>query len=476
VQTIKFILNGTERSEARVPPTTTVLNYLRDTLRLTGTKEGCAEGDCGACTVLVGRPNGESLQWQPVNSCLMLVPQLAGAALLTIEGLGRGGVLSPAQRALMESDGTQCGFCTPGFVMAIEALRRTGEPPHDDVIHDALAGNLCRCTGYRPIVEACRRALAEPSDAETAGEQEDAAALTHSVPPAGYEQAGRRWRFPRSLDELFIELAEDPQARLIAGATDLGLLISKASEPLPSLISTERIDELRRIDETDDTLTLGAAVTYAEALPRLDAHFPSFAAIVRRIGSRQIRALGTFGGNLGTASPIGETLPCLMALGAAVELRSRTGARQMSVDDFITGYRMTGLRPGEVIASITLPKLKDTERFVAYKLSKRFDQDISTVIAAFRLRLEGAKVGNLTAAYGGMGPKVSRAPHLEEHLLGRAWRRKDLDGIAAALGRDFAPMDDHRGSATYRLTAAANLVRRLWHETTTEAPTRLEAL
>jgi xanthine dehydrogenase small subunit len=453
-----------------------VLNYLRDTLRLTGTKEGCAEGDCGACTVLVGRHNGKTLEWQPVNSCLMLVPQLAGAALLTVEGLGRDGALSPAQRALMESDGTQCGFCTPGFVMAIEALRRTGEPPRDDVIHDALAGNLCRCTGYRPVVEACRRALAEPSDVGAADERGDFVSLTHLAPPARYEQAGQRWRFPRNLGELFTALAEDPQARLIAGATDLALLVSKASEPLPSLISTERIDELRRIDETDDTLTLGAAVTYAEALPRLEAHFASFAAIARRIGSRQIRALGTFGGNLGTASPIGDTLPCLMALGATVELRSRTGARQMSVDDFIIGYRKTELRNGEVIASITLPKLKDGERFVAYKLSKRFDQDISTVIAAFRLRLEGGNVGAFTAAYGGMGPKASRAKHLEEHVLSRAWRREDLDGIAAALARDFAPMDDHRGSATYRLTTAANLVRRLWHETTTDAPMRLEAL
>jgi xanthine dehydrogenase small subunit len=469
-------LNGVEHAEARVPPATTVLNYLRDTLRLTGTKEGCAEGDCGACTVLVGRPSGEKLEWQPVNSCLMLVPQLAGVALLTVEGLGPDGVLSPSQRALMESDGTQCGFCTPGFVMAIEALRRTGEPPHDDIIHDALAGNLCRCTGYRPIVEACRRALSEPRDAEEADERSHVAMLIRSQPPTRYEQAGQRWRSPSSLDGLFTALAEDPQARLIAGATDLGLLVSKATEPLPSLISTERVDELKRIDETDNTLTLGAGVTYAEALPRLDAHFPSFAAIVRRIGSRQIRALGTFGGNLGTASPIGDTLPGLMALGATIKLRSRTGARQMSVDDFIIGYRKTELRQGEVIASIALPKLKGGERFVAYKLSKRFDQDISTVIAAFKLRLEGGTVGGFTAAYGGMGPRASRAKHLEKHVLGRPWRRENLDGIAAALARDFAPMDDHRGSATYRLTAAANLVRRLWHETTTEAPTRLEAL
>jgi xanthine dehydrogenase small subunit len=470
------MLNGTEHAEARVPPTTTVLNYLRETLRLTGTKEGCAEGDCGACTVLVGHPAGEKLEWQPVNSCLMLVPQLAGAMLVTVEGLGRDGAPNVVQRALMESDGTQCGFCTPGFVMAMEALHRSGDPPRDDIIHDALAGNLCRCTGYRPIVEACRRVLAEPRDPDAIEEPTGIAALTHLPAPARYEQAEQHYRFPQNLDELFAALADDPEARLVAGATDLGLLVSKGSEPLPSLISTERVAELKRIDEDADTLRLGAAVTYAQALPHLDAHFSSFAAVVRRIGSRQIRALGTLGGNLGTASPIGDTLPCLMALGATVELRSRAGARRLLVEDFITGYRTTALTLGEVIAAVAIPKLERGERFVAYKLSKRFDQDISTVIAAFRLRVEGAKLTALTAAYGGMAARAARATHLERALRGRPWWPAALDGIADAVARDFAPVDDHRGSAAYRLTIAANLVRRLHHETTTAAPVRLEAL
>jgi xanthine dehydrogenase small subunit len=470
------MLNGAEHAETRVPPATTVLNYLRDTLRLTGTKEGCAEGDCGACTVLVGRPGDGTFAWQPVNSCLMLVPQLAGTALLTVEGLGRDGALSAAQRALMESDGTQCGFCTPGFVMAIEAMRRAGDPPRDDIIHDALAGNLCRCTGYRPIVEACRRALAAPTGLDDADEGAHAAALARASTPMRYEKAEQRYRFPHHLEELLAALAEDPQARLVAGATDLGLLVSKASEPLPSLVSTERVAELRRIDDNADTLTLGAAVTYARALPHLDAHFPSFAALVRRIGSRQIRALGTFGGNLGTASPIGDTLPCLMALGATVELRSRNGARRLTVEDFITGYRTTALAAGEVIAAVTLPKLKDTERFATYKLSKRFDQDIATVIAAFRLRIDNGKLASFAAAYGGMAARATRAPQLERRLTGRPWSSSSLDGLRDALAQDFAPMDDHRGSATYRLTAGANLVRRLCHETTTDAPVRLEAL
>ena len=474
---LRFLLNGKECSETSAPPTMTVLDWLRTRADLTGTKEGCAEGDCGACTIVLGREFDGSLQYRAANSCLMMLPQIDNCAVLTVEGLAEpGGALHPVQQAMVDTDATQCGFCTPGFVMAMFAFHHGGEPAEDAVIHEALAGNLCRCTGYRSIVDACRRIARGPAD-RFAGETAATAAALAGLPPCtDYRTGSQAFLIPRSLDALFAAMEQFPDALLLAGGTDLGLRVSKDRELLPAVISTEAVQELRQIKPGDGALELGGAVTYTEALPHLDKHFPSFGALVRRIGSRQIRNLGTIAGNLATASPIGDAIPCLIALDATVTLASRAGERVLPVETFITGYRKTALAAGEVIATIRIPLLAPGQAYAVYKLSKRFDQDISTVIAAFRLVRQGGQVRELRAAYGGMAARVMRAGKLEAALIGRPWKPAWIADVDALLARDFTPIGDHRGGAAYRLRAAAGLLRRFQLETSSTVPVRVEAI
>jgi xanthine dehydrogenase small subunit len=472
---VRFLLNGKPCSEDGAPPTMTVLDWLRTRAQLTGTKEGCAEGDCGACTIVLGRPVDGSLQYRAVNSCLMMLPQIDNHAVLTVEGLAApDGALHPVQQAMVDADATQCGFCTPGFVMAMFAFHHGGEPPDDALIHEALAGNLCRCTGYRSIVEACRRVARGPADRFVAEAKGDA--LPAAPAETDYRHGTQLFQAPRSLDALFTAMAQVPDAILLAGGTDLGLRVSKDREPLPAVISTAAVAELQPITCGADALEIGGAATYTDALPHLDRHFPAFGELVRRIGSRQIRNLGTIAGNLATASPIGDTIPCLLALDATVRLVSRAGERELPVESFITGYRKTALATGEVIASIRIPLLAGGCDFAVYKLSKRFDQDISTVIAAFRLERQGDKVRELRAAYGGMAARAARAGKVEAAVKGRPWSPAWLADIDGLLARDFTPIGDHRGGAAYRLRAAAGLLRRFQLETTSTAAVRVEAL
>jgi xanthine dehydrogenase small subunit len=474
---VRFLLNGKPCGEDSAPPTMTVLDWLRTRARLIGTKEGCAEGDCGACSVVLGRRVNGSLQFQAVNSCLMMLPQIDNCAVVTVEGLAAAdGALHCVQQALVDAHATQCGFCTPGFAMAMFAFHHGGEPADDALIHESLAGNLCRCTGYRSIVEACRRVAQGPADCFVAGAPAIADALSALPPCTDYRHGAQVFLMPRSLDALFAAMARHPDAILLAGGTDLGLRVSKEREALPAVISLAAAQELRRITTGADAIELGGAVTYTEALPHLDRHFPSFGALVRRIGSRQIRNLGTIAGNLATASPIGDTIPCLIALDATVMLSSRAGERVLPVEAFIAGYRKTALAAAEVIAAIRIPVLAPGREFAAYKLSKRFDQDISTVIAAFVIERHGGKVRELRVAYGGMAARAMRAPSVEAALAGRPWAPAWLADIDSLLARDFTPIGDHRGSAAYRMRAAAGLLRRFQLETSLAGPMRVEAL
>ena len=457
---LRFHLNGRWRTENGVAPTTTLLDYLRLNARLTGTKEGCAEGDCGACTVVVGQPQDDGgMAWRAVNSCLVLVPQVDGLPVITVEGLAQpDGTLHPVQQSLIEADATQCGFCTPGFAMAMFAFTQGNEARDDETIHEALAGNLCRCTGYKPIVEACRTMRADPPGcglAERAGE-----AATE------YRQGAQLYLAPRSVGELVEAKAKYPDAFVLGGGTDLGIRVSKEREAFPVVISTQWVSELRALSDDGGKLTIGGGVTYTKALPLLDKHFPSFAALVRRIGSRQIRNIGTLAANIANASPIGDTIPCLIALDATVVLRSVRGVRHVNAGEFITSYRKTAMDKDEIIEAIEIPLLKDGTSFTTYKLSKRFDQDISTVIGAYRLRVESGKVAELRAAYGGMAATTARAKHVEAALTGKPWTADALKDVDALIEQDFQPMTDHRGTDAYRLRAAANLIRRLQIETT----------
>jgi xanthine dehydrogenase small subunit len=474
---VQFLLNGKPCSEESAPPSMTVLDWLRTRARLTGTKEGCAEGDCGACTIILGREVDGSLQYRAMNSCLMMLPQLDQRAVFTVEGLAAAdGALHPVQQAMVDTDATQCGFCTPGFVMAMFAFHHGGEAADSAIMHEALAGNLCRCTGYRSIVEACRRIAQGPADRFVADAPALAEKLSKLPPCTDYRYGTQAFLMPRSLAALFAAMEQQPNAILLGGGTDLGLRVSKDREALPAVIALEAVEELRHVTISDDAIEIGGAVTYTESLPHLDRHFPSFGALVRRIGSRQIRNLGTIAGNLATASPIGDSIPCLIALDASVQLISRAGERVLPVELFITGYRKTALAAGEVIAAIRIPFLAPGHKFSVYKLSKRFDQDISTVIAAFRLERRSGKAGELRAAYGGMAARAMRAVTLETAVKGRPWEPAWLPDVETLLARDFTPIGDHRGGAAYRLRAAAGLLRRFQFETSSNLPVRVEAL
>jgi xanthine dehydrogenase small subunit len=474
---VQFLLNGKPCSEESAPPSMTVLDWLRTRARLTGTKEGCAEGDCGACTIVLGREVDGSLQYRAMNSCLMMLPQLDQRAVFTVEGLAAAdGALHPVQQAMVDTDATQCGFCTPGFVMAMFAFHHGGEAADSAIVHEALAGNLCRCTGYRSIVEACRRIAQGPADRFVADAPALAEKLSKLPPCTDYRYGTQAFLMPRSLAALFAAMEQQPNAILLGGGTDLGLRVSKDREALPAVIALEAVEELRHVTISDDAIEIGGAVTYTESLPHLDRHFPSFGALVRRIGSRQIRNLGTIAGNLATASPIGDSIPCLIALDASVQLISRAGERVLPVELFITGYRKTALAAGEVIAAIRIPFLAPGHKFSVYKLSKRFDQDISTVIAAFRLERRSGKAGELRAAYGGMAARAMRAVTLETAVKGRPWEPAWLPDVETLLARDFTPIGDHRGGAAYRLRAAAGLLRRFQFETSSNLPVRVEAL
>ncbi|WP_439597829.1 FAD binding domain-containing protein [Falsiroseomonas sp.] len=444
---IAFVLNGRPVSlPPGTSPTTSLLDWLRGPAALPGTKEGCAEGDCGACTVVLEDADGGRT---PINACLALLGQMHGCAIRTVEGLrGADGGPHPIQRAMAESDGTQCGFCTPGIVLTAWAFARQGGE-----VHEALAGNLCRCTGYRPILEVFSQ-LAD----------DGAAAPELPAPEAArFEAPGQVFHRPAALEELLALRAAHPKAWLLAGGTDLGLRVSDHRERPAEVICLLGVPELHALRAGPEAIEAGAAVAYARllALFRQEPGFAPFAALLARLGSRQIRGLGTLGGNLGTASPIGDALPPLLALGAQVTLASVRGSRVLPVKDFLRGYRANDLAPDEVVVSVTLPRPAPGDLFVCEKVSKRHDQDIATVGAAFRLRLEGERVAEAVLAFGGVGPMAARAPRAEAALLGRRLDAAALAAAAEALAEDIAPQSDWRGSAAYRLMVAQGLLRRL---------------
>ena len=456
---IRFYLNGELRREETLPPTTTVLDYLRSHLGLTGTKEGCAEGDCGACSIVLVRPEEDGKPvYEAVNACLLMLPQMDGRTIVTVEGLeGDDGLLDPVQEAMVQSEGTQCGFCTPGFIMALYALRQGDEEITDGVIHDALAGNLCRCTGYRPIVEAAHEACGTASD-DVYGK------LNGIEASAMYQSGDQRFYAPTSLADMAKVCADNPDAYLLAGGTDLGILTSKDRRPLPTIIYTVHVPELNEIIETDKMIEFGAAITYTRALPYIEMLYPSFATLITRIGSRQIRNVGTIGGNVGNASPIGDTLPCLIALDTTLILHSTAGERELSVEDFFLDYRKTDLKPGEFIKALRIPKLTDQQHFRTYKISKRYDQDIASVIGAYRVTLDGEMIVNVRTGFGGMAATPKRAPAVEAALNGQSWSEETMSAAASAVSRDFQPIDDHRASKDYRLRVAGNLFQRLYRD------------
>jgi len=452
---IRFVLDGEVIEVDDSDPTGTVLEYLRYTLRRTGTKEGCAEGDCGACTVLLGELDGEEVEWRAVNACILFLPMLDGKALKTVESLARGGALHPVQRSMADGHGSQCGFCTPGFVMSLYA-RSIGAVGTEGIpVKDVIAGNLCRCTGYGPILEAGEANPPGPAD------DSETAALLGTIAPAG---AGRSWFAPQSSDELADLLAEHPEARIVAGATDVGLWVTKGLQDLGTIIFVGDIADLRRIEDVEDGLTLGAGVRYTEAKDALARLHPDLGELVRRIGGLQVRNAGTIGGNIANGSPIGDMPPALIALGAELVLRKGSERRAMPLESFFLSYGKQDRHLSEFVESVRISRPAPGTKVRIVKLSKRIDSDISALCGAFAIRLEEGHVAEARIAFGGMAGIPARAPACEAALTGKPWSEAAIEAAAQAIAEDYQPLSDLRGSAEYRLAAAANLVRGLWLE------------
>lgn len=464
---LRFLHRGAVVEITTLPPMTTVLDWLRLDKRLTGTKEGCGEGDCGACTVALGRVKDGRLVYEPANACILLVGQLDGAELVTVEDLAVGGRLHPVQQALVDHHGSQCGFCTPGFVMSLFTLHQEGGGADREAVLSRISGNLCRCTGYRPIVDAALAAAATPDDRFTARAAETFSKLQALQDDADLLVSDGDGFFaaPASLDALCALMEAHPDATLLGGGTDVGLWITKQLRTLPKIVHTGRVAELRRMTDDGAMLSIGAAVTYAEANEALSAFDPDVALLLERLGSAQVRAAGTIGGNVANGSPIGDTPPLLIALGATVELRKGADVRQVPIEKFFLAYGRQDRAPGEVLTRIIVPKPAAATDLRVFKIAKRFDQDISSVMMALAVTLEAGRIASARIAFGGMAGIPKRATTVEAALAGLAVTDEEaITSVVARLAEDFTPLDDHRASAAYRLTVAGNLIRKAFAE------------
>ncbi|WP_222105761.1 xanthine dehydrogenase small subunit [Paraburkholderia sp. BCC1885] len=489
-QTIRFYHRGAVREVQGVPATRTVLQHLREDLHCTGTKEGCAEGDCGACTVVLGELDGDGrLTLKAVNACIQFLPTLHGRALLTVEDLrAADGALHPVQQAMVDCHGSQCGFCTPGFVMSMWALYENqpaaaGLPTRDE-INAALSGNLCRCTGYRPIVDAAQKMFDYGQYPRVAF---DRAAVTEALSPLqrkdtfeyrapdvrGDAFGTPAFYAPRTLDALADLRVQQPQARIVAGSTDVGLWITKQFRDLGDILYLGNVAELKTIGRDAQTLTIGAAVTLEDAYATLAADYPELAELWTRFASLPIRNAGTLGGNVANGSPIGDSMPALLALNAAVVLRRGRKTRTVPLDAFYLGYQKTALEAGEFVEAIRVPRPAPDLRLRIYKVAKRYDQDISAVCAAFALRIADGTIVEARIAFGGMAATPKRAAHAEAALTGAPWDAQTTHRAMDALAADYQPLTDMRASSAYRLKVARNLLLRFQMETRDDAPLAL---
>ncbi len=468
-ETIRFLMDGEVRELSGVDPTLTVLNLLRTDLRRTGTKEGCAEGDCGACTVALGELIEGKVRWRAVNACILFAPMLDGRAIATVESLGRAGTPHPVQTAMVEHHGSQCGFCTPGFVMSLWTLYQSPAeacPPIDD----ALAGNLCRCTGYVPIVKAAQ-AMRELEPVVEPDVSLQLRALAKDEPLSlEFEDtlhgATKRWFAPKTLDQLAELTSAWPEAVVLAGATDVGLWVTKQHRTLPTVISLNDVTELRAFGDTPEGLRIGAGVRYSDAIDLLAGRWPDLGEMMRRLGSVQVRNSGTIGGNIANGSPIGDMPPPLIALGATVTLRRGSERRTLPLEDYFLAYGKQDRKPGEFVECLTVPAPDPAVSLHVYKLTKRFDQDISAVCGAFAVKVADGVVESARVAFGGMAATPKRATATEAALTGRPWTESTVEAAMMAMDQDFAPITDMRASAAYRQASARNLLMKAYAEST----------
>ncbi len=466
MKTIRFILDGEVIEVGDVEPTRTLLQYLREDLLRVGSKEGCAEGDCGACTVVLAELDDDRLRYRAVNACIQFLPTLDGKALFTVESLkAADGSLHPVQQSMVDHHGSQCGFCTPGFVMSMFALYHENASPDRAEIDDALAGNLCRCTGYRPIVDACLHMREYPTP--QANEKQLIAQLRDLKPSSRLtlEQGASRYHAPVTLDDLAELYQQNPDARILAGGTDVGLWVTKQLRELPSIIYLGNVAELKQIKSDAGDIEIGAAVTLTDAFDQLQQSYPELGEMFRRFASVPVRNAGTLVGNIANGSPIGDSMPALIAINARVRLRLGEDSRELVLEDLYLDYMQNAMQAGEFIEAVIIPQPQAGTQLRCYKLCKRFDQDISAVCAAFALRLDGDQVVDVRIVLGGMAAIPKRAQATEEYLRGEPWNEFTLVTAKQKLESDFAPMTDMRASGDYRSRATANLLQRFYLET-----------
>ena len=495
-QPIRFYHQGRITSLQGAAPTRSVLDWLREDAHCTGTKEGCNEGDCGACTVVVAElaaPGDaqavQGLRLQTVNACIQLLPNLHGKALFTVEDLktacakpqGACAELHPVQQAMVACHGSQCGFCTPGFVMSLWSVYEKhqahgGAAPTRQQLADALSGNLCRCTGYRPILDAGQRMLDLPAQPLAAAPVVAALQSLHSDEDWHYSDGRSHFYAPASVSSLAQLREALPQARLIAGTTDVGLWITKQLRDVGDLIAVGRVAELQRIEERDEGLYIGAAASLESAWAALAQRYSHLTEVWLRFASPPVRHAGTMGGNVANGSPIGDAPPVLMALDALIELRKGERVRRMPLADFYVDYMKNQMEAGEFVQGIVVPHALPQMCVRAYKISKRFDCDISAVCAGFAIALDAqGQVASARLAFGGMAATVKRTAQAEAALVGQPWSQEAVKAAQAALEQDFKPMTDMRASNSYRMKVAKNLLQRLWLETRVDAPLAAEA-
>ncbi len=502
---IQFLLNNELRTIVNCDPNMTVLNYLRQVLNRKGSKEGCASGDCGACTAVLAEVScstkatseKEQLTYKSINTCITFLSALHGKQLLTVEDLQQGKKLHAVQQAMVDCHGSQCGFCTPGFVMSLFSLNKnlptakiynaaakdeTLELSLEQDIEHGLAGNLCRCTGYRAITAAAKEACftddVDQFELQAASTISQLKAITATNDMVALHSEGKSLYIPATLDELANLVELYPQAKLLAGGTDLALSVTQGMAQIQSLIALGNVNELTQISETEHTLSIGAMVSYQACHQLLTREYPEFGQMLYRLGSTQVRNAGTLGGNVGNASPIGDTPPVLIALGAKLVLRRGQRTRILSVENFFVDYKVTQLEEGEFIQSIEIPKSDKRKQLKVFKISKRLDDDISTVLACFYLKLVDQKIVEVQIAFGGMAGIPKRAFLCEKALLGKTNCPETIAAAMASLAQDFTPLSDVRASSEYRMQVAKNLIKKCFYEisqASTNVETRVES-